>query len=360
MMIFDKSLAEGNEQNARNMAAQYEALNYERQQYCSNNAIYIPPQFKVNEVGQAIKTNAGLNPQDLFREFDRTTVEQFRLDEGDAILNRLMPLSRSMSIGRTIYQFTRSSDAGNFQSSMSGEIGTVFDAVDYDSDKTLVPIHQTGFKRSFRQMDQLSLEDFDDYVNLQREDTRRHRNGLIDTFLDGHVDRQGQFMNHDGVTWQGVRNDSRVDQVTLTADLTSSATTAEAVRNQFLALTQRRYITNKVQVPAVFFISNEIYFNLQRNYNENFNWSSNMLDQVMTLGGISEIIPSSKLTGNQVLSFPLESRFVQPIVARGLGTIQRQRNNWNDPFAWENVSAIGWMVKTDYGSTNRAVQYASS
>ena len=202
--------------------------------------------MRLTSHGKVAQTNAGINPQELFREFDRITVEQFRLDEGENILNDLMPLARSLPYGRTIYAFTRASDSGQFQQSMSGEVGTIFDNVDYDSDKTLIPVNQTGFSRTHREYEQLTLEDFDDIVNLQREDLRRHKNGLIDSFLDGHRNLDGSFLTEDGTQWQGIRADSRVDQVTLTADLSAAATSAADIRNQFLALTQRRTITNKV------------------------------------------------------------------------------------------------------------------
>lgn len=355
MMIFDQALATNNASNQRAMAVQYAAVNEMRRQY-EQHCMSIPPTYN----SRGIRVNAGINPQELFREFDRVTVEQFRLDEGDNILDRLLPLSRSLPIGRTIYAFTRASDAGQFQSSMNGNNGTIFDNPDYDNDKTLIPIHQTGFKREFREYEQLSLEDFDDLVNMQREDTRRHRNGLIDTFLDGHKDLSGAAITHDGTSWAGVRSDTRVDQVTMTVDLSSSIATSEQIRNQMLALTQRRYITNKITVPAFYWVSNQIWFNWQRYYTDDFVSKATILDNVKTLSGIQDIMPSSKLTGNQVLSMPLSQQYIQPIVGRGLSTIQRARINWNDPYAWENVSAIGWMAKTDFGSTNRGIQYASS
>lgn len=363
MIIFDESVAT-NQQNLQNMQRQYRMLNRMRRGFAANDArmfsesslFQIPPEYN----WQGIRVNAGINPQELFREFDRVTVEQFRLDEGDNILTPLMTLARSLPIGRTVYAFTRASDSGQFQSSMSGEVGTIFDNVDYDSDKTIIPVHTTGFKRNFREYEQLSLEDFDDLINLQREDIRRHRNGLIDTFLDGHLDLDGNTIQHDSTTWTGVRNDTRVDQVTGIVDLTSAVTTAEAIRNQFLALTQRRYITNKVTVPAIFWVSDEIWFNLQRYYTDDFISKGTILENLKTLTGVQDIRNSSKLTGNQVLSFPLQQRFIQPLVGRGVGTIQRARFNFNDPYEWETVSAIGWMAKTDFGGTNRAIQYATT
>ena len=82
-------------------------------------------------------------------------------------------------------------------------------------------------------------------------------------------------------------------------------------------------------------MSNEIWFNLQRFYNDQFEWGGNLLAQVKTLAGIVDIKPTSKLTGNQVLSMPLQQRFITPLVGRGLGTIQRPRLQWNSAYEWE-------------------------
>lgn len=364
MMIFDLELAGNDSANMRNMTAQCNRILRARQGMLTGNAQrdtvpHIPPKYEVGLDGRPLKVNAGVRPTDLFREFDQVTLEEFRLDEGDNILNDLLPLARSLPIGRTVFEFSRSSDAGNFQQSMSGEIGTVFDNVDYDQDKTIIPVNRTGFKRSWREYEQLSLEDFDDMVNLHREDIRRHRNGLIDSFLDGHKNPDGTDISHDGTTWLGVRRDSRVDQVTITTDISDVTANADDIRNQFNALITRRQVNNKILTPAKFYISVEAGRNLQRFYNDSFEWKGNLKAQIMTLEGMAGLEVSSKLSGGQILSMPLEQKFVTPLVGRGLSTIQRARLNWDDSFAFENVSAIGWLVKTDYGSTNRGVQYAS-
>lgn len=307
--------------------------------------------------------NAGRRPQDLYQEWDPTTVRQFRLDEGDNILNRLMGLSRPLPIGRTVLAQTRSSDLGTFQQSMTGEHGTVFDKVDYDSDKAIVPVSTTGHKTNWRENQQLSLESFDDAAVKREEDMRTHRKGVIDSLLDGHKDKNGQVLSEDGVTWLGMRADPRVDQVDLGAgglniDFTDKTLTGVEFYDGFLALAERRYITNRITAPATFFVSNEIYWNMQRQYNAN-QTQGKIEAQLRTIPGVGDIVPSSKLVGNEVMSMVLSQTYFQPLVGMAVSVIAVPRLRWNDPFAFETVSAIGWHVKSDFENGNTAAQFAA-
>lgn len=305
----------------------------------------------------AMVRNAGVRPADLYREFDTTTVRQFRLDEGDNILNRLMPLSRSLSIGRTMFEYAASSNLGGFQSSMSGELAQVYDSVDYDGRKAIVPVHQNGFKRGWREGQQLSLEDFDDAVVQQSEAVRTHRNGLIDYLMNGNAN-----VTQDGVSWLGFRADPSVYQVDLGAgglnfNFTSGA--GETLKAAFIALRDRMWLTNKVGVAATYFVSSEIWSNLEKNFSANYAAGS-ALDQLKTVAMVADIVPSSKLTGNQILVLPLQSQYVQPLTGMAVSTIALPRTKFNDPYAFDVVSAIGIIVKNDYGSSNKGAMYAAS
>src|SRR5690606_4069254 len=158
---------------------------------------------------RALTGNAGAAPFDLYQEFDTQVVRQFHLDEGEAILTRLMPLARSLPLGRLTSVFARASGMGGFKTSMSGEENVIHDQVNYDLDKAIVPIHQNGFKRQWRESETFGLEGFQDLVTMQQEAVRTHRKGLIDYFLNG------TDVTFDGVGWDGFRNDTRVDQVDL-------------------------------------------------------------------------------------------------------------------------------------------------
>lgn len=349
-MLHDLSLYANNAAEARIAQAQFKDLTAQR--------LHDGAQFN------QLVTNAGVKPTQLYQEWDSTTISQFRLDEGDNILNRLMPLSRPLPIGRVVLGNTRASDLGVFQQSITGEHGSVFDNADYDTDKTIVPISTVGYKRNFREGETLRLESFDDASIQQAEAVRTHRQGVVDSFLDGHKDKSGQLITFDGVSWAGMRADTRVDQVDLGAgglniDFTSGTLTGPDFYDGFLALSQRRYVTNKVQAPATFFVSPEVFWNANRQYGAN-DTQGKILDQLLTIPGVGEIVPSSKLSGNEVMSLVLSSQYIQPVVGMAVSTIAVPRVRWNDPFAFEIVSAIGWNIKSDFGSTNTAAQFASS
>lgn len=368
MMIYSKALAQGNTLNLMAMNSQFDNLKAHRKHNMAKDAL--PANYIGNELAQAIgsakglATNAGLKPADLFREFDNTVVSQFRLDEGDAILNDLMPLSRSLPLARTVLENARSSDAGVFGQSMSGTQGTVFDNVDYDTDGTIVPINQNGFKRNFREGEQLGLEGFDDMMHQQREAVRTHRQGVVSSLLDGHRDKAGNFIIEKGYSWKGIRADNRVDQIDLGAgglNINFATSTSGAdIKAAFIALIKQRYVENKVMARATYYISNEVYFNFMQDYSAQYRDVS-VLDVLKRdlAGQIADIKPSSALSGNQVMSIPLETRFIQPTVGMAVSTIARARPNWNDPLAFEIVSAIGWKVNTDFEDQGKALQYAA-
>ncbi len=349
MIIFDKALAANNAANLRAMTSQYADVTAQRKD----------PRYRLPLLG-----NAGVKPGQLYQEFDDNVTTQFRLDEGDVILNMLMPLARSLPIGSTVLKNARASDSGTFQQSMTGEQGTIYDGLDYDLDGTIVPIGQNGFKTPWREGQQLSLENFDDLSHKNREGIRTHRQGVIGSFMDGHKDNNGVFIVEDGLSWQGVRNDARVDQIDLGAgglnfDFTSAVTTGPDYYEAFKSLSERRQTVQFVLDSCEWFVSPEIFWQMQRQYGSN-DTQGVIMTQLMTIPGVGSIQQSSVLTGNQILSMPMQSRFVQPVVGMGVSTIARSRPEWNSPMAFDIVSAIGWKVVTDFENAHLAVQYASS
>jgi len=362
-MIFDNQLVANNAISRAAMNTQYKELGKHRSFNLKKDALGEDfQQLFGNAMKEVFGLNAGSKPGQLFQEWDNQIVSEFRLDEGDVILNDLLPLSRMLPFGRTVLKNARSSDSGEFQQSMMGEHESYYDAIDYDTDGTLVPVGSNGFKRNKREADQMSLEDFADLNELRAQNVRTHRQGVIGSFMDGHRNKQGQLISEGGLTWAGVRADSRVDQVDLggsglNIDFTSA--TGPAIKSKFIELCRIRAVDNKVAEPATFYVSTSIYFHLMDDYSTAYEGKS-ILAQLLTIPGVAAIKMTSVLTGNQVLSMPLTSRYIQPLVGMAVSIIPLARPEWNSPLAFDIVSAIGWNVKTDFGSSNRAVQYASS
>jgi hypothetical protein len=86
----------------------------------------------------------------LYRAFDTTVLQQFEPNTEFTLLNDLMPLSRSVRIEESRYDYARTGGRGWAHTSMSGQIGAALDARSYTFDGTMVPIHDSGFKFEWR------------------------------------------------------------------------------------------------------------------------------------------------------------------------------------------------------------------
>lgn len=343
MLVFNQALAAGNPSNLTNMQRQYAAVNAHR-----NDARHA--------LNPAFLANAGVNPTDLYRDFDTVTVRQFHLDEGDAILSRLLPLGRSLPVGRMISSYARASGMGGFQTSMSGDVEVSRDKVDYDFGDTLIPVHQNGFGTNWREADQLSLESFDDAAVKQSEAARTHRKGIVSYLLDG------TDASYKGTTWNGFRADTRVDQVDLSAgdfafDFTDSANTGKQFVDAFTALAERRYVTQKVMAPATYFVSNEIFWRMAADYSTE-KGDNKILDRVRQIPGVGEVVPSSALSGNEILSMVLTTEYIQPLVGMGVSTIALPRPQYNSAVEFDVVSVMGIECKLDFENGGTAIQHA--
>lgn len=299
-----------------------------------------------------LNVNAGLVPQDVFQEFDNVTVERFRSDDGDKFLNDLLQLSRSISIGKLVNRFRQASDAGNAQTSMSGQIGVKMDQTEFTYDGSIVPVHDAGFFRNWREWNAMNSEGFDGLIDDQRETVATLRRLLADNFLDGHTDTQGNFIVVDGLDWQGMRNDSRVASINIGAsginfDFTDQTKTGEEIKAAFIQIRDVIFITNNCERDLTYYISREIMSNFERRFSTQYD--SKLINQELAdLMGVASIKVSSKLSGNELMGFPLDSNFIRPMVGMGLNTVAMPRPVYNSNFEFVVWGAIGFEVRTDF------------
>lgn len=304
-----------------------------------------------------LNVNAGRIPDEVFREFDNVTVERMRLDEGDAYLNLLMPLSRGLPIGKLTFEHRRASDAGNVQTSMTGQIGVQFDSVDFDISGTIIPVHDNGWSRNWREVSAWSSEDFDGMVDDQRENVSAHRNHLADTVLDGMKDKDGNFIVVDQRSWKGIRGDAKVEQIDLGAgginfDFTDQTKTGEEIKKAFIAMRDVMRINNKCSKDLTYFMSVEIASNLERKFTTNYD-APTISQELSKLRGVADLIESSKLgpaaatDGNEWMAFPLDGTF-RPLTGMGVSVMAQIRQVYNANHDFIVASAIGWEVRDDF------------
>lgn len=348
-MIFQKSLianAMGNIPAAAN--AQWSEVEFARN--ASNNT---NTALMLNAGFRGLQVNDGLVPKEVYQEFDAVTVERMRSDDGDTFLNDLMPLSKSVNIGRLVHKFRQASDAGNSQTSMTGQIGVKMDQTEFTYDGSIIPIHDNGFFRNWREWNAQRAEGFDGLIDDQRETVAELRRHLADNFMDGHKDKNGQTIVVDGISWGGMRNDSRVANVDLGAgglnfNFTLSSNTYEQIEAAFKQVRDVLWITNKCEQDATYYISREIASNMERNSSEFASSENKILQRLAGLQGVASIKVSSKLTGNQMMAFPLDRNKIRPIVGMGLNTVAMPRAVYNANYEFVNWGAIGFEIRTDF------------
>ena len=340
--------------NSRAGAAQWDDIQFARTM-ANNQELALAA--SVRAANDAMHVNAGFIPRDVFQEFDNVTVERFRSDDGDTFLNDLLPLSRSVSIGKLTHQFRQASDAGNAQSSMTGQIGVKMDQTEFTFDGSIIPVHDTGFSRNWREWNAQQSEGFDALIDDQRESVATIRRHLADAFLDGHKDAAGNTIVVDGLSWQGMRNDSRVAQVDLSAltiDFTDNTKTGTELKASFITVRDVLWITNKCEQDATYYVSREIMSNFERKFSTQYD-AKTISQELAQLMGVADIKVSSKLTGNELMAFPLDTNRIRPVVGMGLNTVAMPRPVYNSNYEFVVWGAIGFEVRTDFAGLTCAL-----
>lgn len=348
-MIFSKALV-GNSRSAKEQWAEY-IQNRQLNDMVNKNLVE-----QARRAG--IVVNNGLIPQDVYQEFDNTSVERMRLDDGDVFLNDLLPRSKSVSIGKLVHKFRQVSATSGVKTSMSGQTGTLLDRTDVSYDGTLIPIHDAGFGREWREWNALTSEGYDALIDDQRARVANVREYLADTFLDGHTDKDGNFINVDGLEWQGMRADSRVAQIDLGVgdvnfDFTDTAQTAENIKLNWIEVLDVMRITNKCGMDLNIYVSKEIMSAWERRWSTS--WDAPKLQEELTgHQGVASIKSSNKLSGNEIMGFPASGDLVRPITGMALNTTPIVRHQVRDDYMFLVWAAIGWEVRTDYSGNSCA------
>lgn len=302
-------------------------------------------------------TNAVDDIRRLYRTYDQTVLAEFQPTTEFTLLNDLMPLSRSVRLEDSVYEYARTGGRGWAHTSMSGQIGAALDAKSYTFDGTMVPIHDSGFKFNWRDPvfnKGSALSSLADAQSGSVDDVRRQ---YVDYIWGGFRDAAGNFINFDGKTWKGLRGDERVAHVTLTINFATS-TDPEAMRKAAIALRDVLKVQNLQYGQQTWYLSAEVMSNLEQYY-DTTNKTRTVLEELLKLSGIAGIKEDSQLTGNQILIVPLAAGVIAPIVGQAFGTVADPRQFYNSDYVWRTWGAAGLMVKQDING-KFSVIYASN
>lgn len=317
-----------------------------------------------NHFGQTVgmEFNAAARiPQDVYRDFDNVTKKLMTGDEGGVILNDLMPLARSVPVGKIVSEYRRVSDSGQGQSSISGQLSKPMDKAVYDYDGTLVLIHDDSFGREWREVESMRSEDFDALIDDQENAVRAVRRQTLSNFLTGST------LNFKGTSSYGIKNSPNTQPLDLSAgglnvDLTSAATTYADMEKVFVsALQVLQGAANNVESDITFYVSADIWFNMLRRSTNDTSFDT-FLEGLRKIPGVADIKRTNgvnALTGNEFIAMALSSEFIQPVVGMGVTTTPILRTTPYDDLNYVTWGASGLLVKADYAGRS-GVLYASA
>lgn len=292
----------------------------------------------------------------LYKAYDQTVLSEFEPNTEFTLLNDLMPLSRSVRLEESVYEYARTGGRGWAHTSMSGQIGAALDAKSYTFDGTMVPIHDSGFKFNWRDPVFNKGNALSSLADAQEGSTKDVRRQYVDYIWDGFRDSAGNFISFDGKTWKGLNDDERVGQVTLTVNFATS-TDPKAMRAAAIALRDVLKLQNYQYGQQTWYVSSDIMSNWEQYYDVNA--LRTVLEEIAKLSGIEAIKEDAKLTGNQIVIVPLRAGVIAPIVGQAFGTVADPRQFYNSDYIWRTWGAAGLMVKQDVNG-HFSVIHASS
>lgn len=290
-------------------------------------------------------TNAGRSPAEAYREFDATTKIEVNPMGEFATLTRLMQKARPVNIGKTLYEYRKSSDMDNGQTSMSGQIGVKLDHTDYGYAGVIVPVHDKGFGRSWRDVEAMRSEGFDALV----DDAREAELGLMRT-MNSFLFAGNAGLSVDGQKWLGLTSgsESTVDTYVPTVDISSPTATAIEIQTEIKVARDRLRITNNCVNPVRVGVSAAAMSNMERFVSAETWTLGTIKDLVLKLEGIAEIYIDSALTGGKFIMYWDDQMGLHPVVGMGINTYAVPRQFHNSDFAFVKWSAVGFCAKTSF------------
>lgn len=296
--------------------------------------------------GDAINVNqAARIPADVYREFDSQSMRIMRADNL-TLMNDLMPLAKSLPVGKMLHEYRQASDAGLSTTSLNGQVPAKLDKTAYTYDGAIVPIHAVGYGREWREWSAQQSEGFDGLIDDNENATREVADTVVDHIYDG-VD-----VTFKGVSAYGIKNSANTQLADLGAgglnvDFTSAAATAQTLRDALIALLYQLRTTNNVFQDVTVYISREIEQNFQRYFSSEDLAFGTLLENFKRIAGIADIKTDAKLSGNEMVLLVLDSKFIQPLVGMAASTVPIVRTQPFDNYNFLVWTAVGLQIRAD-------------
>lgn len=307
----------------------------------------------VNEHNAQMMSNeAAVLPRDVAQEFDRQQVELMRANNL-VLLTDLMPLARSLPVGKIESIHRRVGDSGKAVRSLTGRAVVDIDKAGFDYDSTIKIVHQDGFGRDWMEMQGQQTEAFDGLVDDQANSNRTVLDSIAEHIYSGALDEEGQVISYNGTAANGIKTSTKTVPVDLggsglNIDFTSASATPAQIRDAFIKLVKTLRVDNNVGEDITFYISADAETNFQRFYGTDAGDSGKTIMAVLKeLAGVADIKVDRMLTGNEVVGVVLNARFIRPLVGMAVSTVPLFRANPMDAYNYLTWANIGLEQRVD-------------
>lgn len=303
---------------------------------------------------QMMGNEAAVLPRDVAQEFDRQQVELMR-SNNLTLLNDLLPIARSLAVGKIESIHRRVSDSGQAKRSLTGRPTVDIDKADYSYDSTIKVVHQDGFGRDWMEMQGQRTEAFDGLVDDQANSTRTVLDSIATHIYSGAVDENGKVISYNGTAATGIKTSTKVVAVDLDGtggigiDFTSGAATPDEIRAGWVTLVKTLRVDNNVGQDITFYISADIETNFQRFYGTSAGDTGKTIMTVLKeLAGVADIKVDRSLSGNEVVGLVLNAQFIRPLIGMAVSTVPLFRANPMDGHNFMTWANVGLEIRTDY------------
>lgn len=298
-----------------------------------------------------LSNSAAVLPRDAWMELDDITRRVMRNDEGSAFMSDLMPLAKTVHIGKLVNLYRVSSDAGSVIRSLSGQVPVAMDKVTYDYRGTPVPIFSTAYGREWREWNTLQSENFDALADDQEAHTAKIRRDMAKYALTGDSN-----IVVGGYTAKGIMNHTYSIPVNLGSavgganiDLTAKTTTSDAIDEFFTLYLGAILDSNLVGQKVNLYVSPEIGRRLDMTYSGSAGYKGgSLLSYLLTNRRIGKISVTYELTGNEFFGFVPSSEYIRPLIGMAVGTTPTTRLNPTDNYQFLVMGAMGLEIKSDF------------
>lgn len=298
-----------------------------------------------------LHNSAAILPRDAWQELDGITRRVMRNDEGSVFMNDLMPLAKTVHIGKLVHLYRVSSDAGSVVRSLSGQVPVAMDKVVYDYRGTPVPIFSTAYGREWREWNTLRSENFDALSDDQEAHTAKIRRNMAQYVLTGDAN-----IVVGGYQAYGIQNHPYSKPVNLGSavgganiDLSATGTSNDSIvsffHNYLGAILDANKVTQKINV----YVSPEIGRRLDMFYSLSATFKEGTLyDYLMKGRRINSIKVTYELTGNEFFAFVPSADYIRPLIGMAVGTTPTTRLNPTDNYQFLIMGAMGLEIRADW------------